>query len=85
MNVMSIKDGMMIGEPRTVGEALVTSGLDQFYAVIDDRVIKSPLLIERKGDMVAYQSGAVYLMQKSSYSVLYEDFGYVFDECVKVA
>lgn len=85
MSVMNIANGEMSGEPRAAGDAIVTSGSDQFYVLIGERVIASPLLVERKGNLVAFHSGTAYLMQKESYSVIYDDFGYVFDECVKVS
>lgn len=85
MNVMNIVNGEMSGEPRAAGDAILTSGHNQFYAVVGDRIITSPLLVARKGNLVAFHSGTVYLMQKDSFSVFYDDFGYVFDECVKVS
>lgn len=85
MSVITVDKGNMLGEPRAAGKVILTSSSDQFYAVVGERVMKSPPLVEHNGNMVAYHSGAVYLMQKNSYSVLYDDFGYVFDECTKVS
>lgn len=84
MNIMTIDKGDMRGEPRAAGEVILTSGNDQFYAVVGERIMKSPLMVERNGRMAAYHSGAVYLMKNSTFSILFDDFGYVFDECVKV-
>lgn len=85
MNVMRIENGEMYGAPRTMTEAIVTADARQFYAVIGERIITSPQLSEHKGRLAAYHSGAAYFMQKSTFGVIYDDFGYVFDECEKVA
>ena len=61
------------------------AGHRQFYAVVGERIISSPILSENKGNLAAYHSGAAYFMRKDSFGVIYDDFGYVFDECEKVA
>ncbi|HBM2881038.1 TPA: hypothetical protein LVL09_004860 [Klebsiella oxytoca] len=84
MSILKFKDGQMIGEPRQMAEAILTADSQQFYVVIGERVISSPVLFEHKGDMAGYHAGAAYFIRKTSYGVMYDDFGYVFDECVKV-
>lgn len=85
MNVMRIENGEMSGSPRPMTEAIVTADARQFYAVIGERIINSPILSEHKGKLAAYHSGTAYFMQEGSFGVVYDDFGYVFDECEKVA
>ena len=31
-----------------------------------------------------YRAGATYLMRKGTFAVLYDDYGYVFDDCERV-
>lgn len=85
MNIMRIENGGMSGTPHRVAEAILTADAHQFYAVVGERIISSPILSENKGDLAAYHSGAAYFMRKNSFGVIYDDFGYVFDECEKVA
>ena len=79
MNIMRI--GEMSGTPHRVAEAILTADAHQFYAVVGERIISSPILSENKGNLAAYHSGAAYFMRKDSFGVIYDDFGYVFDEC----
>ena len=83
MNIMRIENGEMSGTPHRVAEAILTADAHQFYAVVGERIISSPILSENKGDLAAYHSGAAYFMRKNSFGVIYDDFGYVFDECEK--
>lgn len=85
MNIMRISSGKMIGDPHQLAEAILTADARQFYAVIGERIISSPILSEQKGGLAAYQAGAAYFMRKDTFGVIYDDFGYVFDECEKVA
>lgn len=85
VNIMHIENGEMSGSPRPVAEAILTADSSQFYAVIGERVISSPILSEYNGKLAAYHSGAAYFMRGNTFGVVYDDFGYVFDECEKVA
>ena len=85
MNIMRIENGEMSGAPHRIAEAILTADSRQFYAVVGERIISSPILSENKGNLAAYHSGAAYFMRKVSFGVNYDDFGYVFDECEKVA
>ncbi|EPK1032544.1 hypothetical protein [Klebsiella variicola] len=85
MNIMRIENGEMSGAPHHIAEAILTADSRQFYAVVGERIISSPILSENKGNLAAYHSGTAYFMRKDSFGVIYDDFGYVFDECEKVA
>ncbi len=48
MNIMRISGGKMIGDPHQLAEAILTADARQFYAVIGERIISSPILSEQK-------------------------------------
>ena len=85
MNIMHIENGEISGSPRPMAEAILTADSRQFYAVVGERIISSPVLSERKGRLAAFNSGTAYFMRENTFGVIYDDFGYVFDECEKVA
>jgi hypothetical protein len=85
MNIMRIENGEISGAQHRIAEAILTADAHQFYAVVGERVISSPILSEHNGQLANYQSGTAYFMRKDTFGVIYDDFGYVFDECEKVA
>ncbi|HFP9309500.1 TPA: hypothetical protein ACJI3N_005233 [Raoultella planticola] len=85
MSIMQTEQEKLTGVTRVLDQALVTAGHNQFYIVAGDRIIRSPELFKRNDKMAGYKSGAFYFMKANTFSVLYDDFGYVFDECSRVS
>lgn len=67
MNIMRIENGEMAGAPHRMAEAILTADSRQFYAVVGERIISSPLLSENKGNLATYHSGAAYFMRKDTF------------------
>ena len=75
MSMISIDKGQMVGDPHVVSDALLISDDRQFFAVVDNQIINSPELLEGESSMGTHHAGATYLMRKSTFAVLYENFG----------
>lgn len=85
MNILKIENGELAQAGHAMGLAILTSDSTQFYAVIGDRIINSPILMDHKGQKAGQKAGAAFFMRDGSFGVMYDDFGYVFDNCKKVA
>lgn len=85
MNILKIENGELAQAGHAMGLAILTSDSTQFYAVVGDRIINSPILMDHKGQKAGQKAGAAFFMRDGSFGVMYDDFGYVFDNCKKVA
>ncbi|HHT4259189.1 TPA: hypothetical protein ACTYZB_004856 [Klebsiella variicola] len=84
MSIIKFKSGKTTAVSQPITQAMLVADDQQFYAVIGDRVIRSPVLMNRPSEKAGYKAGTVYIMRANSFSVMYDEFGYVFDECGEV-